>query len=96
MAIEDTLINGVFMIIIFFVGSWIYTKFIMKYIVRDEIKKIIKDLSDALKNDGETKERVREIIDAIMDEVTKKIKEAFANYDINSLPSAIRKFIEEK
>ena len=92
------------MIIGIVVGSYIYTKLIIRQVVRSELKGILKEVSDTLNKDGETKEKLREIIDTVMDElgvkademVTRMIRKVKAEFsDYTDLPK-IDEYIDKE
>ena len=63
------------MIIGIVVGSYIYTKLIMKQKVRSELKGLLSEVTNMLNKDGETKEKLREIVDTVMDRVKERSEE---------------------
>lgn len=76
MNVIDVLVNFAVMLTGIVVGSYIYTKLILKHLVRSEIKSIVTEVAQTLNSDGEVKDKIREIIDVVIGEVKTKGKEA--------------------
>jgi len=74
--IVSVVVNFTVMLTGIVVGSYIYTKLILKHLVRSEIRNIVSEVAKTLNSDGEVKDKVREIIDVVISEVKDKGKEA--------------------